>query len=490
MIVNHVLDIFMDPSESADDYTRIWLLVEDKDNRVGYLSLDFDKYPSFEKLSGTFSPSEQELALAEKLLRAADSINDFSKRPRLENASPALQALFDEMENADSITYFVSDKDRVWEDLGLSREEYENQIDGDIKKFGLDGIICKYNDEDALYTCYGDFLCSFTKSLGKDRELFNKDDGINEISSLSPDSSDPMVAVSFVPVIFQRDKDYPFRLCEIVDRSEHDTPCVSYFVIRDGKEEAAFTIRGDNVMRDHAYFSALDYIAGVYHDSPDLALEYFDGVEYIKKFYEISLFSNPALRLQYNPMMLDAYWRQELPDYSTQKVFADALINGELSVSMIKEIEKSFNSTLENPNFHVDMTLLSQLDSQPTISEVRNLDNSLDISDTPLYAAAQYEWEQERTRKIFDDTEKDLLPYLNALDTAMEKYGPTRASLDRFSDMLNDLCYGKEDKLREAGAPINALFGSPKNMETIYMNCHKVLKAFEQSFSLGNGAFR
>ncbi len=491
MNVNQVLDIFPDPSETVEDYSCIWLLATDGNNRNGYLRLDFLKHPAFEKLSGTFSPSEEELALAEKLLRSDDSIVDFSKRPRLEDASPALQNLFDEMESADAITYFDLEENAEWENLGLSREDDEKQIDEDIQKYGLDGIVCKYSEEDSLYTCYGDFLCYFSKSSGKELKALEKNADSSGITSLSPDGSNPLVSISFVPIDFQRDKDNPFRVCEIMDRSQ-ENPCVTYVVVHDGKDEAMFTaFIGKGQQQDHAFLSALDYIVGAYHDAPELALDHFDGAAYVKKFYEIAFFSNPATRLQYSPMELDAYWKRQLPEYLPSSVFGDSLINGALSPGFSKEIESLFNATLENPMFQVNEALIAQLNEQPPISEIGVLGTNTDIVDTPLFAAAQYEWENERTRKIFDASEKELFAFLTAVDSSMEKYGPTRASLDCFSDMLNDLCYGREGMLKGMGIPLSSSFGSSKNMDSVYVKCHKVLKSFEQSMkqNFSNGRF-
>lgn len=481
MLVNQVLDIFQD----QDDVSNVWLLANDQNNRNGYLCLKLKDYPVFSELINSSISLEDQQARAAELLAADDTIQDFSQRPRLEDASPALQVLYDEMEGANSTTYFDFEKNQSWENLGLTQEEYETQIDTDIEKFGLDGIICKHKDDDVLYTCYGDFLCCFSKPGGKEITSLSQSEDLKDVPN---SDNNPLRLINFLPIGFQRDKYYPFKICEIITRNEQGPSYVSYLVIRDGKDEAIFTAPDEKENRDQAYFSALDYIAATYHDTPVLALEYFDGVEYTKKYYEIALLlSNPPTRLQYSPKILDAFWRQQLSDYSTEKVFADTFLNGELAISIIKELEDRFNASLENPTFQLDAALISKLDTQPSISEIRALDNTFNIVDTPLYAAAQYEWEKERTKKIFDTTEKELLSYLNRLDAAIAEHGSTRVSLEYFSDILRDLCYGKEDKLKEIDGAVSVLFESAKDVD--YMNCHKVFTVYKQLIEQekGNG---
>ena len=129
MKVKQVLDIFPDPSVPEERMDRAWMLAVDQEGRTGYLCLPFDKYHAFAEFSNVSLPSDDKLARAAELLLAEDSIPDFSSRPRIEDASPALQNLFDQMESADAITYFDSEAHEEWKTLGISREEYEKQID-------------------------------------------------------------------------------------------------------------------------------------------------------------------------------------------------------------------------------------------------------------------------------------------------------------------------------------------------------------------------
>lgn len=481
MLVRQVLDVFQIPlaSQRGED-SHVWLLVNDQHDRHGYLCVNFKEHPAFWELVDPDMPTEKQQARAAELLAADNTMQDFSKRPHIEDASLALQTLYDAMESAEAAIYFDLEENRAWDNLSLTREEYEKQIDEDIEKFGLDGIVCKYNtgETEALYTCYGSFLYHFSKPGGKEIEDSAHRKERQDMPSVSASNDASLVSITFPPVVFQRDEAYPFKLCKIVDRNEQGSPYVSYVVIRNGRDEALFTAHGETAM-DHAYFSALDYIANAYYEDPALSLEYFAGGEYIKLYYEIAFFSNPPTRLQHNPMALDAHWKA-FPGYSTEKVFGEALINGEISSSIRKEIETDFNASLENANLHLDTEMISQLNTQPPISEVRTLDSAVEIASTPLYAAAQYEWEKERTRKIFESTAQEMLLYLEALDGAMKQYEPTRASLERFSDVLHDLYYAEEDKWKEIGASASLLGEPSQDIESFYRSCHKAFTAYKQ----------
>ena len=483
MKIKEVLDVFTDPSESREDTKTLWMVALDQNNRIGYLPLDTDKHPAFSEILNSAMPfrAEETLKRASELLRADNSIDEnFSMRPHIEDASPALQLLFDEMESfSDSITYFVEENDQIWEDLGISRQEFEQQIDSDIEKFGLSECVCKLADDEAtLYTCYGNLLCSFSKSYSREITATAEKEDSNEMPSLSSDGNDSLMSVSFIPISFQREKDVPFRICKLFNQSDKDNPLVSYVVIRDGRDVVNFTARKGEI--DNAFFSALDYVACAYHDNPELAAEHFDGFAYAKEYYDVCFFSNPATRLQHTPLSLDAHWKQSVPDYDTKKVFGDSIINGELSDTIIKEIEHSFNSSLENPNFPIDTALLSQLDSQPPICDVRHLDESIDISETPLYAAAQYEWEHERSKKILEGTEEGITSYLSALNDAMEKNGPTRELLERYGDLLCDLCRDDEEFLYQNGVSFSQM--QLDNSSWKYSNMENRFKNYREAF--------
>ena len=106
--------------------------------------------------------------LLDKILR--DGF-DPAKLPYIEDASPAMQQLWYGITDSDNCMQFVDDidsdyseGDEPWEVLTLSKEEYQAQIDADIKKYHLEDVITKYEDEATMYTCYGDLQSEFSGS--------------------------------------------------------------------------------------------------------------------------------------------------------------------------------------------------------------------------------------------------------------------------------------------------------------------------------------
>lgn len=91
---------------------------------------------------------------------------DFTAIPHIEDATPAVQLLWKEIMGSENCMWFVEDDSdyygyNPWDEIGITREEFERQVDSDIEKYGLQDVIVKY-DDDTLYTCYGDLMSSFT----------------------------------------------------------------------------------------------------------------------------------------------------------------------------------------------------------------------------------------------------------------------------------------------------------------------------------------
>lgn len=64
-----------------------------------------------------------------------------SNRPKIEDASPALQYIYQEILDADGECYFVptaEDDSYIFDRLGLTEEEFERQVIEDIAKYDLD----------------------------------------------------------------------------------------------------------------------------------------------------------------------------------------------------------------------------------------------------------------------------------------------------------------------------------------------------------------
>lgn len=89
---------------------------------------------------------------------------DLVELPHIEDASPAMQQLWKNIMNSDNNMWFVDDtpEDGEWEELGLSKDEYQAQIDADILRYHLKDVITKHEDESIMYTCYGDLQSRFS----------------------------------------------------------------------------------------------------------------------------------------------------------------------------------------------------------------------------------------------------------------------------------------------------------------------------------------
>jgi hypothetical protein len=109
-------------------------------------------------------------ALGNKLLLAKILHDGFDpdSLPHIEDVSPAMQRLWRDITDSDNNMWFVEDEEESWNELGLTKEEYQRQVDADIKKYRLEDVIEKYEDEDTLYTCYGDLQSRFS---GKDTNI-------------------------------------------------------------------------------------------------------------------------------------------------------------------------------------------------------------------------------------------------------------------------------------------------------------------------------
>lgn len=80
--------------------------------------------------------------------------------PYIENASEAIKYLYHEINHSDNCMVFI-DNDNI-SDLPMPVLEFINQVDSDIKKFNLQDVIVK-GEDDCLYTCYGELMQKFTE---------------------------------------------------------------------------------------------------------------------------------------------------------------------------------------------------------------------------------------------------------------------------------------------------------------------------------------
>ncbi len=159
----HVRNWFYD-----DDEEQIWALVV-HDGRYCYWGCK-TKDVFFDNLDFYNGCEQGKRLLLDKIIH--DGF-DPAKLPYIEDASPAIQQLWYNVTDSENCMWFVDDENlelgegyEPWEVLKLTKEEYQKQIDTDIKKYHLEDVITKYEDTFTTYTCYGGLQ---TKFSGKDK---------------------------------------------------------------------------------------------------------------------------------------------------------------------------------------------------------------------------------------------------------------------------------------------------------------------------------
>ncbi len=93
---------------------------------------------------------------------------DPAKLPHIEEASPAMQYLWNNITYSKNCMWFVDDEEKIefstsYGDWKLTKKEFQRQIDADIQKYHLEDVITK-NEDEAMYTCYGDLQSKFSGS--------------------------------------------------------------------------------------------------------------------------------------------------------------------------------------------------------------------------------------------------------------------------------------------------------------------------------------
>lgn len=184
MPITQVYDVFRDNID--EDSTLLWFHVKTSDNRSVYFHIDYEKQPVFSSLLPIMDlgPSRAEHLRDEaaKLIKNMPGVlPDFSGLPQIEDTSLSMQEVFSQLEASDSMMSFVDFEDHLWEDLNLTQEEFENQMDADIDKYGLSDVIVKGEDE-SLYICYADLLTKFSMPAQHERvqeKEWERDDGMS-----------------------------------------------------------------------------------------------------------------------------------------------------------------------------------------------------------------------------------------------------------------------------------------------------------------------
>ena len=84
--------------------------------------------------------------------------------PHIETATKAMRHLWESVMESESCMYYVEDDEAPWEYLDMTKEEFVEQVDSDVEKFGLQDVVCK-DYEDSLYYCYGGLMGAFSGPL-------------------------------------------------------------------------------------------------------------------------------------------------------------------------------------------------------------------------------------------------------------------------------------------------------------------------------------
>lgn len=189
MLVNEVFDIFKEYPDDPDDH-NIWVGIISAKKRAGYLCIDGEEHPAYKNALSSGKPKEYAKELLEN---DAALVEAFNNRPRIEDASFAMQKTLEKAKETESMMLFVGEDDfPIWKDYGLPQHEYERQMDADIAKFGLSQCV-KKNEDECLYVCCQDFLCSFTekgRELDRDAEQAQK-----EVADTAKENSESVKAL-------------------------------------------------------------------------------------------------------------------------------------------------------------------------------------------------------------------------------------------------------------------------------------------------------
>lgn len=137
------MPIVYDYSIHSDPYQKIVSVYLKDGNRNGTFSLYRNNQDMldnfFEAYYNSSGSKEEMLPVLQEIVNRLDV--SLSNRPKIEDASPALQYIYQEILDADGECYFVptaEDDSYIFDRLGLTEEEFERQVTEDIAKYDLD----------------------------------------------------------------------------------------------------------------------------------------------------------------------------------------------------------------------------------------------------------------------------------------------------------------------------------------------------------------
>ncbi len=112
---------------------------------------------------------EEETSDADILAIIGSNGFDPATLPHIEDQDKAVQSIWRDITDSENNMWFVEmpeytgGDDPDWIRCGLTKEEFERQVDTAIKKYHLEDVIVK-NEDETLYTCYGDFQSAFSEA--------------------------------------------------------------------------------------------------------------------------------------------------------------------------------------------------------------------------------------------------------------------------------------------------------------------------------------
>lgn len=138
-----------------------WALAVEKD-RCTYVPIPAEEIEN-RLPDGNLSSTDYDKQLCEVCLSYLQDHNfSLSDLPKIEEASPALQSIFEDFWSSENDNYFIEESESsFWESLHLTKEEFIGQMDADIEKFNLSDVIAK-DEYDALYCVFPELLSSFS----------------------------------------------------------------------------------------------------------------------------------------------------------------------------------------------------------------------------------------------------------------------------------------------------------------------------------------
>ena len=132
-----------------------------KDNGRGcYFRVEDYELEDYLPVKGIYTDEE----LHDAIYKWADKNLDISKLPCIEDATPAMRILYEQVSMSENNVFFLKEGEDFKDAFGMTQKEFERQVDSDVEKYDLEDVVVKH-DSDALYGCYGNLQSCFTEKV-------------------------------------------------------------------------------------------------------------------------------------------------------------------------------------------------------------------------------------------------------------------------------------------------------------------------------------